>query len=287
MSDTFGRLVGALIERMSLAALLDILLVAVAIHILLKLIEGRRASQMAFGTLIVGGALVLTSSSQFELTTIQWIVRNTLPYLGIALIVLYQAEIRRGLAKLGQFGGGGLSLRARRLAQDAETRTLAVLTEAAARLSRRKLGGIIVWQGKIGLGSYQDTGRSLDAALSADLLLAVFQTGSPLHDGAAIVAGNRIVAARCLLPITGQSAEAEVGGTRHRAALGLTEETDATVLVVSEETGRASVVFDGRIYPVADRADLAATLARFRPAARASEESEAFGESAPWGEAAP
>ncbi len=283
MSDTFSQFVGTLIERMSLADLVDILLVAGAIHILLKLIEGRRASQMAFGTLIVGGVLVLTGSSQLGLTTVQWIVRNTLPYLGIAIIVLYQAEIRRGLAHLG---GGGVYFGSRRSALHTESRTLGILADTATRLSRLRLGGIIVWQGKIGLGSYQDTGHSLDAALSSDLLLSVFQPGSPLHDGAAIVAGNRIVAARCLLPITGQAAEeAEVGGTRHRAALGLTEETDATVLVVSEETGRASVVSDGRIYPVTDRADLMTTLARFRPAARVSDEPGTIGRSAPYGEA--
>ncbi len=281
MSDIFGPLVATLVERMSLADLLDILLVAGAIHVLLRLIEGRRASQMAFGTLIVGGVLLLTGSSQFGLTTVQWIVRNTLPYLGIALIVLYQAEIRRGLAHLG---GGSFSLRPRRNSLNAESRTLAILTDAATQLSRRRLGGIIVWRGKIGLGSYQDTGRAIQAELSSDLLLALFQPGSPLHDGAAIVAGNRVVAARCLLPITGQAAEAEVGGTRHRAALGLTEETDATVIVVSEETGRASVVSGGRIYPVTDRNDLAATVARFRPGARVSDEPAPVAESAPYGE---
>ncbi len=280
MTDSLGEFLAALAERLSFAAVVDILLVAVAIHLLLRLIEGRRASQMAFGTVILGGALVLTGSSPLGLTTVQWIVRNAAPYVGIALIVLYQAEIRRGLARLG---GGGLAFRPGRHAENQRNRTLRVLADAATRLSRSRLGGIIVWQGRIGLKSYQDTGRLVGARLSADLLLAVFQPGSPLHDGAAIVAGNRIVAARCLLPMTVQ--EADVGGTRHRAALGLTEETDATVLVVSEETGRVSVVSEGEIYPVTDRDDLEATLARFRPDDRVHDEAERVPESATYGEA--
>ena len=127
------------------------------------------------------------------------------------------------------------------------------------------MGAIVVWQGNIGLKSYADSGMPLDAQLSSALLVSLFQPTSPLHDGAAIVSGDRIVAARCVLPLSRHDAEGGFGGTRHRAALGLTEETDATVLVVSEETGQASVVAGGRIVPVADRADLEAELARSRP----------------------
>lgn len=262
MTDTIRELAETLGARMSWTDVLDIILVAGAIYVLLKLIEGRRASQMAFGTVIVGGLLLLTGSSQLGLTTVQWIVRNTLPYLGIAIIVLYQAEIRTGLA---QIGGGGMFLRGRRRDLDPQRAIIATLVEAAAELSRHRVGAIVVWQGNIGLKSYADTGMPLDAQLSSALLVSLFQPSSPLHDGAAIVSGDRIVAARCVLPLSRHDPQQSVGGTRHRAALGLTEETDATVLVVSEETGQASVVSSGRIVPVADRSDLEAELARSRP----------------------
>ncbi len=262
MTETILDLAETLAARMSWTDVLDIVLVAGAIYVLLKLIEGRRASQMAFGTVIVGGLLLLTGSNQLGLTTVQWIVRNTLPYLGIAIIVLYQAEIRTGLA---QVGGGGF-LRGRRRDLDPQRATIATLVEAATELSRHRVGAIVVWQGNIGLKSYADSGMPLDAKLSSELLVSLFQPTSPLHDGAAIVSGGRIVAARCVLPLSRHDAEESVGGTRHRAALGLTEEADATVLVVSEETGQASVVSSGRIVPVADRADLEAELTRSRPA---------------------
>ena len=262
MTETIRELVETLGARMSWVDVLDIILVAGAIYVLLKLIEGRRASQMAFGIVIVGGLLLLTGSSQLGLTSVQWIVRNTLPYLGIAIIVLYQAEIRTGLA---QIGGGGF-LRGRRRDQDPHGVTIGTLVEAATELSRHRVGAIMVWQANIGLKSYADTGMPLDAKLSSTLLVSLFQPTSPLHDGAVLISGGRIVAARCVLPLSRFDEEESVGGTRHRAARGLTEETDATVLVVSEETGQASVASGGRIVPVADRSDLEAELARSRPA---------------------
>ena len=196
MTETILDLAETLAARLSWTDVLDIVLVAGAIYVLLKLIEGRRASQMAFGTVIVGGLLLLTGSSQLGLTTVQWIVRNTLPYLGIALIVLYQAEIRIGLARIG---GGGF-LRSRRRDLDPQRAIIATLIEAASDLSRHRVGAIVVWQGNIGLKGYADSGMPLDAKLSRELLVSLFQPTSPLHDGAAIVSGDRIVAARCVLP---------------------------------------------------------------------------------------
>ncbi len=260
--DRLVALAGQLAARLSFADVLDILLVAGGIYVVLKLIEGRRASQMAFGTVVVGGLLVVTGSSQLGLSTVQWIVRNTLPYLGIALIVLYQEEIRTGLAQLG----GGVLLRNRRRSPDPERETITVLVRTTMELARQRVGAILVWQGAIGLKSYSDTGVAMDARLSSRLLVSLFQTRSPLHDGAAIVRGNRIVAGRCLLPLSQE--EATGSGTRHRAALGLTELTDASVIVISEETGHASVVFDGRMVPAADAADLEVQLIHTRAGAR-------------------
>lgn len=263
--ETIRGVVEAVAARLSLVALVDVLLVAGAIYVLLKLIEGRRASQMAFGTLIVGGLLVVIGSNRFGLTTVQWIVRSTLPYLGIALIVLYQAEIRTGLARIG----GGRFLWSRRRDHSPDRNTVSVLGDALSQLSRRRVGAIVVWQGKIGIKSYVDTGVSLDARMSAPLLVSLFQGASPLHDGAVVVRGDRVVAARCVLPLTRQEVGREDAGspaygTRHRAALGLTEETDAVVVVVSEETGYVSVVSRGRIVRTASRADLEVELGRAR-----------------------
>ena len=259
MTETLLQLLETLGTRMSIADLADILLVAAAIYALLKLIEGRRASQMAFGTAIVGGGLLLSGSSQLGLSTVQWIVRETLPLLPIVIIVLYQAEIRNGLARVGR---GGMSLRSRRRPV-ADQATLGILVETASELSRRHLGAIVVWQGTMGLKGYVDTGAALDARLSTDLLLSIFHTASPLHDGAVILSGSRIVAARCVLPLSRRE-DVAGGGTRHRAAMGAAEETDATVLVVSEETGHASVVSGSRIVTAANPADLQAELARAR-----------------------
>ena len=259
MTETLRELVEALGARFSIADAADILLVAGGIYGLLKLIEGRRASQIAFGTVIVGGLLVLSGSSQLGLGTVQWIVRETLPLLPIAIIVLYQSEIRNGLAQIGR---GGMSLRNPRRPLPEQT-TLGILVKAASELSRRQLGAIVVWQGTTGLKGYADTGATLDARLSTDLLLSIFHTASPLHDGAVIVSGSKIVAARCVLPLSRRE-DVAGGGTRHRAAMGVAEETDATVLVVSEETGHASVISGSRIVAAANPADLQAELARAR-----------------------
>lgn len=271
MAETIRGVLETLAARLSFVDLLDVLLVAGAIYVLLKLIEGRRASQMAFGTLIVGGLLVVIGSNRFGLTTVQWIVRSILPYLGIAFIVLYQAEIRTGLARIG----GGRFLWSRRRDHSPDRNTVAVLGDAVSQLSFRRVGAIVVWQGKIGIKSYVDTGVPVDARMSTSLLVAVFQSASPLHDGAVVVRGDRIVAARCLLPLSRQEdgregVESPAYGTRHRAALGLTEETDAIVVVVSEETGYVSVVSRGRIVRTASRSDLETELGRARSPADAA-----------------
>ncbi len=260
MTDALLDLLETLGARFSLAHLIDIFLVAGLIHVLLKLIEGRRASQMAFGTAIVGGLLLLTGSGRFGLTTLQWIVREMLPLVPIAIIVLYQSEIRIGLARIGRTWS---FLRRRRnpLGDDA---TLRALVKAATELSRRRQGAIVVWQGTIGLRSYADTGTLVNARLGADLLVSIFHKASPLHDGAVIVSGSRIVAARCVLPLSRRDSVSRAG-TRHRAAMGVAEETDATVVVVSEETGQVSLVSGNRIRAVADPADLEAGLKASRP----------------------
>lgn len=258
--DRLVALAGQLAVRLSFADVVDILLVAGGIYVVLKLIEGRRASQMAFGTVVLGGLLLVTGSSQLGLSTVQWIVRNTLPYLGIALIVLYAEEIRMGLAQLG----GGVLLQNRRRDQEPERDTITALVRTATELSRQRVGAIVVWRGAMGLKGYADTGVAMDARLSSRLLVSLFQHRSPLHDGAVIVSDGRIVAAGCLLPLSQQ--EYAEGGMRHRAGVGLTEATDAVVLVVSEESGLASVMFEGRMIPAADAADLEAQLLRTRSA---------------------
>ena len=263
------RFSGAPVARISAAALVDIFLVTCVFYVVLNLIEGRRAYQMTFGTLIVGGLLLVTGSSELGLTTVQWIVRSTLPYLGIALIVLYQAEIRTGLARIGGVAlcsaAGGAT---RRPNAPRSPRS----GDAAAELSHRRIGAIVAWQGSIGPESYIDTGVPVDARLSAPVLVSLFQPSAPLHDGAVIVNGDRIVAARCVAAaLAPGSARPERPGhpppRRPRAERG----DRRTVLVVSEETGRASVAHRGRVVPITSRADFDVEIARTRPPAEAVE----------------
>jgi diadenylate cyclase len=214
----------SLLRRPALDArdLLDILVVSVLVYEVLKLIRGTRAVQMAIG----GGVFVaLFYGSRFaHLETVNWLIRNLLGYLVFAVIVLFQSDIRRALAHLGR----APFFRYLAKAESAEE-SIEELAVAAGMLSNQRLGAIIVIERQIGLRNY------------------VFQPSSPLHDGAVIVQEDRIAAAACFLPLTVNPKLGKELGSRHRAAIGLTEENDAIAVVVSEETGSISVVADGTI----------------------------------------
>ena len=220
--------------------LVDILLLACIFYYLFLLIRGTRAVQMLMG---VGVLLVFYWATGLAgLDTVHRIVGAFLFYVPFAMIVVFQNTIRRALAT---FGG---NLPIRRFYSAQPSRIVDEVALATRSLAQRKLGALIVLEREQGLRSYIETGIHIDAALSYDLLVNIFIPNTPLHDGAAIIQEGRLVAASCFLPITSHPALSKEFGTRHRAAIGITEETDAVTIVVSEERGEISAAFEGRIY---------------------------------------
>jgi len=220
--------------------LLDIVIVSIVVYELLKLIRGTRAVQMAIGIAVVAGLFYISLGLQLE--TLNWLIRNIVGYVVFAAIVLLQADIRRALVHLGR---APLFRRFERAESDDDT--IEELVVAASTLAARRTGAIVVVERRIGLRNFIESGIPLDAKLTYDLLVAIFQPTSPLHDGAVIVQGDRVAAAACFLPLTVNPRLSRDLGSRHRAALGVTEENDSLALVVSEETGAISLVIDGAI----------------------------------------
>jgi diadenylate cyclase len=219
---------------------LDILVVSIVIYELLKLIRGTRGVQMAVGIASIIGLFYLSRGLQLE--TLNWLIRNIIGYVVFAAIVLLQTDIRRALVHLGR---GKLFRRLDRKVSDDDA--VEELVVAATTLAAKRIGAIIVIERAIGLRNYIESGIPLDAKLTYDLLVSIFQPTSPLHDGAVIVQGDRAAAAACFLPLTINPRLSRELGSRHRAAIGVTEENDAVAIVVSEESGRISIVEDGNL----------------------------------------
>ena len=219
---------------------LDILVVSILIYEVLKLIRGTRAVQMALG----GGLLVALfyGSRWGHLETANWLIRNLVGYIVFAVIVLFQSDIRRALAHFGR----APFFRYFAKTESAED-TIEELVVATSMLSSQRIGAIIALERQIGLRTYIEGGIRLDAVLTYDLLQSIFLPQSPLHDGAVIVQDDRVAAAACFLPLTVNPKLSKDLGSRHRAAIGLTEENDSVAIVVSEETGSISIVVDGQI----------------------------------------
>jgi diadenylate cyclase len=219
---------------------LDILVVSFFIYQIVKFIRGTRAVQMAFGGAIL--TALFYGSRWGHLETVGWLVRTFAGYIVFVLIVLFQGDIRRALAHLGR------APFFRFLADEKPVEeSIEELVVAAGLLADQKLGALIAIEQQIGLRTYIEGGIPLDAVLTYDLIVSIFQPSSPLHDGAVIVRENRVAAAACFLPLTVNPRLSKELGSRHRAAIGLTEENDAIAIVVSEETGKVSVVSEGRI----------------------------------------
>lgn len=219
---------------------IDILLVAILIYEGLKLIRGTRAAQMALGSAVV--LILFYVSRRFPLQTVNWVIRNVFVYAGFAAIVLFQSDIRRALSHLGR------APFFRYLAGTKEAdETLEEVLTAAGLLAKTRTGALIILEREIGLRNYVESGIPIDAAVSYDLLTTIFHPGAPMHDGAVIIQEGRIAAAACFLPLTVSPTFDRELGTRHRAAIGVTEESDAVAVVVSEERGEVSVAVDGHI----------------------------------------
>jgi diadenylate cyclase len=220
--------------------LLDIAVVSILIYEFLKLIRGTRAVQMAVGSLLILGLFYLSRLAPLQ--TLNWLIRNMLVYVAFAAIVIFQSDIRRALAHFGQAPFFRYFNR-----QEAAGETIEEVVVAATMLAAQRTGAIVAIEREIGLRNYIESGTPVDAELTYDLLVTIFQPGSPLHDGAVILQEDRVAAAACFLPLTVNPRVSRELGTRHRAAIGLTEESDAAAVVVSEETGQISLALDGRI----------------------------------------
>ncbi len=237
---TFAESILSVLRQFDGWDLLDVLIVAVLIYETLRMVRGTRAVQMALGAGLIVLMFYLSRWSQLE--TLNWLIRNMVGYLVFALIVLFQADIRRALAHVGRTPFGGYFARTKRTEE-----TIEEIVVAAGLLSAQRVGGIVAIERSIGLRNYIEGGIPLDATVTYDLLVTIFRPGAPLHDGAVIIQGERIAAAACFLPLTVNPQVSKDFGTRHRAAIGLTEETDAVTVIVSEETGRISLALDGGI----------------------------------------
>jgi diadenylate cyclase len=229
--------------------LADILIVSVLIYEGLKLIRGTRAVQMGVGA---GVLVALFYGSRWgQLETVNWLIRHLLGYIVFAAIVLFQSDIRRALAHLGR----GPFFRYFATPESAGE-SIEELVVATGMLASQRIGAIIAIERQIGLRNYIEGGIPLDARLSYDLVVSIFQPSSPLHDGAVIVQDDRVAAAACFLPLTVNPKLGKELGSRHRAAIGLTEENDSVSIVVSEESGSISLVADGQIERDLTAADL-------------------------------
>ena len=229
------------VPKLTLTAVLDILAVAFLIYQFIIIVRGRRAAHILTGLWILGIVYLIAVWTRLEL--LRSVLAYLAPYTAIALIVIFQSELRRLLARIGrsQWLGLGGQLERREMYDE--------MILALQQMVEMKTGALIVIEREIGLRTFIESGVPLDAAVSRDLLCAIFHAGGPLHDGAVIVQGDRIAAAACFLPLTMNPLLQRRLGTRHRAAIGITEETDALAVVVSEETAQISIAARGDIEP--------------------------------------
>ncbi|MBX7185440.1 MAG: diadenylate cyclase CdaA [Vicinamibacteria bacterium] len=230
---------------------LDVGIIAYLLYRLFKFIRGTQTTHIVLGAL--GVVALFITATLLELRLLTLLLRNVLPYVAFASIVVFQAEIRKLLASIGRalFGRSGPSS-----ADD----VLDEIVLAAQSLSSARTGALIVFERDMGLKSFAETGVRLDAVVTYDLLCNIFTPGSPLHDGAVVVQADRLSAAACFLPLTVNPELSRTLGSRHRAAIGVTEDTDAVALVVSEETGTISLVSAGAMTRLADPKELSEAL---------------------------
>lgn len=248
----------SILLRLDWASVVDILLVSVIFYALLTLIQGTQAVQLLRGIVIIV-VIIVVVTSVFELTALSWLIRVSLPALLVAIPVVFQPELRRLLERLGR-GGGLLNLRSQETVMREVIETIA---QASIQLSLARHGALIVLERETGLQDVIETGVRLNAQVSQELLLTIFFPSTALHDGAVIIRQDRIVAAGCVLPLSTANGGDRQLGTRHRAALGVTEASDAIAVVVSEETGIISITNNGRIIRRLDEKRLARILNAF------------------------
>jgi len=257
MSDSIMISLKGLIFDIRLNDIIDILLVTFIIYWFLSLLRGTRAIRILFGIVVI--FILFGIANHQKLYTILWMIDKIVPVALIAFIIIFQPELRRALEQIGRgsiFRGSLAGFRDK----DVDF-VIDELKKAVAIFSKRKLGALIILERESGLREFIDTGIKIDALMSSELIQSIFEPASLLHDGAIIIQGNRIAAASCFLPLT--DAELDISfGTRHRAAVGITEITDSLAIVVSEESGAISFVFNGKIARDIDIPTLARMLHR-------------------------
>lgn len=233
---------------------LDILIIAIVVDRLIHMIRGTRAMQMIIGLVVV--LLAYVTSQMLGLFTLTWMLDNFLGSIILVIIVIFQSDIRRALTQVGTaplFGGADRIERGQVLEE---------VAKAVVALASRRVGALIVLEKEVGLNEYIEVGTRLDARVTRELLESVFMPHSPMHDGALVIQKGRATAARCFLPLSVDPNLSRALGTRHRAAVGLTEETDAVAIVISEEEGRISLVAEGKVTQDLDGPQMRSTLER-------------------------
>lgn len=219
--------------------ILDIVIVAFLFYRLFLLVKGTRATQMFIGLFLL--IIVSFIARWLNLNALNWIISSLKTVWVIAFVILFQPELRKALTQLGQNRILGFFIKVE------ESSIVSEIVKACHQLTQKGLGALIVLERDVGLRNYTETGTPLDARVTSELLVTIFTPPSPLHDGAAIVEKNRVIAAGCILPLSQNPRLSKSLGTRHRAGLGLSEETDAIVIIVSEETGTISLAISGKL----------------------------------------
>ncbi len=257
-----GDLISNLRSSLRLIDLLDIGIVAFIVYRVILLIKGTRAMQMLTGLSILGIGFFM--SSAFELFTTHWLLSYFFDYLILIVIVLFQDDLRRALTHVGKnpFFASASAEEEREMVDE--------IARAATRLAKERIGALIVIERETGLKNFIDTGSKLDSKVKSELLYSIFIQSSPIHDGAVIVTGGRIAAAGCFLPLSKDPNIDKRYGTRHRAALGLTEDSDAIVVLVSEEAGEAHLVKNGKLTTNLSEEELRQSLSALLDIARGS-----------------
>lgn len=230
--------------------ILEIILLWYVLYILFMFLKGSRAFQVFRGIVILIVVFFITQT--LGLTVINWILTKLFTISVIAFIIIFQPELRRGLARIGRNPVFGTFIK--------EEKIIDEIVRATVTLSRKKIGGLIAIEREIGLKPYIESGVSVDSNVTSEMIISTFMPTSPLHDGGIVIEGGRIAAAGCLFPLSQNINISKKLGTRHRAAIGLSEETDAVILVISEETGIISAAMDGRLTRELDRESITSIL---------------------------
>lgn len=241
--DSFWRFINAFISEIRITYIIDIGIIAFVFYKLLGLIKETRAEQLVKGFIII--LLISKVSEWAKLYAINFILQSTFTIGLIALVILFQPELRKALEHLGR--SQWVITSNKKGYHEEVLKAINEIADAASVMSRKKIGALIVIERTIGINDIVETGTVTDSQLSADLLMNIFYPKSPLHDGAVVIKNNRIMAAGCLLPLSSNKYISKELGTRHRAAMGMTESSDALIVIVSEETGAISMAVEGKL----------------------------------------